>query len=241
MVNIDNIPINPVIWSPCFRIIPSRFPPIPVFDRVANESDFEILYEIEQATNPRLRDEIGDISLVHPEERVYGNGSSFIMAAFTHLPIMGTRFSNGSYGVYYAGSTLDTAISETKYHREKFLRDFTCPSIEIDMRVLLADLKADLHDITKLRFDLSHIYDSNNYHFSQEFGRELRQEGLSSFGIKYESVRQQGGECAAVFRPKALSNCRQGKHLCYVWDGEKISYIYQKKIIEHSVVMVSEA
>ncbi len=33
----------------------------------------------------------------------------------------------------------------------------------------------------------------------------------------------------AVFRPRLLSNCRQERHLCYVWDGRKIAIIYEKR------------
>lgn len=231
MVDIENIPTRSVKWHPCFKIIPSRFAPIAIFERVANEAEFEALYVIEQLTNDRLRDEIGDLNLVPKAERLYGEGTSMIMAAFTHLPTQGSRFTDGSYGVYYAGKNIETAISETKYWREKFLSDFDSPPIELDMRVLLADLKAKLHVITSsIKVQHPEIYHSNNYQFSQELGKNLRGEGSSSFGIKYESVRHSGGECVALFRPKALSNCRQERHLCYVWDGHKISNIYKKEL-----------
>jgi len=218
----------PLTWSPCFRIIPSRFPPVDLLERVSTTEEFDIIYEIEQRTNPRIRDEIGDIELVPKAERLLGPGTSQIMAAFTHLPLYGSRFTDGSYGVYYAGNSLETAIAETKYHREKFLRDFQCPHIEIDMRVLLADLKATLHAIVGLEKTLIDIYHPEDYSASQQFGKELRADGLASFGIRYNSVRHATGECVAVFRPKALSHCRQERHLCYVWDGTKISDIYKK-------------
>jgi hypothetical protein len=62
---------------------------------------------------------------------------------------------------------------------------------------------------------------------SQELARSLRDNG--SNGIAYASVRQEGGECVAVFRPRLLSICRQERHLCYVWDGQSIAMIYEKK------------
>jgi hypothetical protein len=54
--------------------------------------------------------------------------------------------------------------------------------------------------------------------------------GSGSDGIVHQSVRHAGGECAAVFKPRLLSNCRQERHLCYVWDGQAISTIYEKKM-----------
>ena len=52
-----------------------------------------------------------------------------------------------------------------------------------------------------------------------------------SNGIVYESVRHEGGECAAVCRPRLLSNCRQERHLCYVWDRVRIETVYEKSAL----------
>ena len=62
---------------------------------------------------------------------------------------------------------------------------------------------------------------------AQQTARDLRDAG--SDGIVYQSVRRDGGECAAVFRPRLLSNCRQERHLCYVWDGARIATVYEKR------------
>ena len=66
-----------------------------------------------------------------------------------------------------------------------------------------------------------------DYQAGQQLGKTLRDQ--ASAGIVYDSVRRKGGECAGVFRPRALSRCRQGQHLCYVWDGERVSHIYKKR------------
>ena len=65
-------PLAHIDWKPCFRIIPSRFPPVGLFDRVTVPEDLEAIIELESMTNPRLRDEIGEIRLVPPEERKGG-------------------------------------------------------------------------------------------------------------------------------------------------------------------------
>ena len=221
--------LSTMIWKPCYRLIPSRFPPIGVYDRVADPADLEAVFEVENLTNPRLRQEAGDISLVPPDDRVSGPGTTPIMAAFTHLDPEGNRFSDGSFGVYYATNSLDAAISETRYSRQRFLLRTKEEAIEVDMRTYLTDLDGDLHDI-RGRSDLVDIYAPDNYAAGQALGRQLK--AINSCGIAYNSVRHAGGECVAVFRPRILSNCIQGPHFCYVWDGTHIKTIYEKKIYD---------
>lgn len=221
------IPTSAVRWLPCYRIIPSRFPPINLFERVTDPADLETVLDIESMTNDRLRNEVGSLNLVPPEDRISGPGTSPIMAAFTHLPPYGSRFTDGSFGVFYAGRTLETAIAETKYHREAFLRATSEPRIELDMRVYAVDLDAVLHDIRGMRDTMLGIYDPSSYTASQALAIEIRNNGSS--GLAYDSVRKPGGECVAIFKPRVLSNCRQERHLTYVWDGSSISTVYEKR------------
>lgn len=216
-----------VCWRPSYRIVPSRFPTESLFDRVSDPADLDALYALEALTNARLRQEVGEISLVPPEERVIGPGSTPIMAAFTHLNPAGSRFSDGTYGVYYAGESLDTAIAETRYHRERFLAATREPAMDLDMRVYLTDVNAALRDL-RGRQDLAAIYAPDFYGDSQKLGRQWREQG--GWGLIYDSVRRQGGQCVAVFRPRALGNCRQGMHLVYVWNGSRIDTVYEKRL-----------
>jgi hypothetical protein len=221
------IPTSVVRWLPCYRIIPSRFPPINLFERVTDPADLETVLEIESMTNDRLRDEVGALNLVAPEDRISGPGTSAIMAAFTHLPPYGSRFTDGSFGVFYAGRTLDTSIAETKHHREAFLRATSEPRIELDMRVYAVDLDTMLHDIRGMKDTMAEVYDPSSYAASQALAIEIRTSGSS--GLAYDSVRNPDGECVAIFKPRVLSNCRQERHLTYVWDGSSISTVYEKR------------
>ncbi|MPR10145.1 RES family NAD+ phosphorylase [Microvirga tunisiensis] len=221
------IPTSVIRWSPCYRIIPSRFPPIDLFERVTDPADLETVLEIESLTNDRLRDEVGTLRLIPPEDRISGPGTSPIMAAFTHLPPYGSRFTDGSFGVFYAGSALETSIAETKHHREAFMRATNEPKQELDMRVYAVDVNATLHDVRGMKDSRPDIYAPDSYSASQALAIQLRTDGSS--GIAYDSVRDPKGECIAIFRPKVLFNCRQERHLTYVWDGAAISKIYEKR------------
>ena len=221
------IPTARVRWQPCYRIVASRFPPISLFEDVADPADLEAVYAIEAMTNDRLRDEVGDLTLVPPEDRVSGPGTSAIMAAFTHLNPDGSRFSDGSFGLFYAAREIETAVEETRHHRARFMAYTSEPAQELDMRVYAADLDALLHDVRHLRDEHAALYAADSYTASQALAIKLRSQG--SDGITYQSVRHAGGECAAVFRPRLLANCRQERHLCYVWDGRAIVTIYEKR------------
>ena len=109
-----SIDLARVKWQPAYRIVPSRFPSVNIFERVASAEEFENLYRLEALTNDRIRDEVGELRLVPPEERLFGPGSGPIMAAFTHPNPMGSRFSEGSYGVFYAAHEQTTAVAETR-------------------------------------------------------------------------------------------------------------------------------
>jgi hypothetical protein len=217
--------VSEVRWQPCFRVIPSRYPTIHLFERIADPADWDALYWIEALTNPRLRDEIGDIELVPREERAFGPGGSVIMAPFTHLDPAGSRFADGTFGAFYAASELATSVAETCFHREVFLRATEEGPMEIDMRSYLADVASRFHDIRGKGTQMADIYNPDSYVSSQTFGRQLKLSG--SNGIVYDSVRQPGGQCLAIYRPRLIQNLRQGVHLRYVWDGSRISSVYE--------------
>ncbi|CAD6882268.1 hypothetical protein [Methylomonas albis] len=227
--------ISRIDWRPCWRLVPSRFPPTGLFDRVADPADLEVVFAIEALTNDRLRDEAGEISLVAAADRIAGPGTTPIMAAFTHLNPEGSRFCDGSYGVYYAAKDIDTAIAETRFHRNRFMAATQQAPIDIDMRSYASDLNADLHDIRGRQTELPEIYDADtgNYAAAQALARQLRADGAD--GIVYSSVRAAGGECVAVFKPRLLSPVKQGAHYCYVWDGRQISAVYKKELYQPGV------
>ena len=106
-----------------------------------------MVFAIEALTNPRVRQELGALALVSPADRVSGPGATLIMAAFTHLNPEGSRFSDGSYGVYYAADTLDTAVAEVSHHRARFLARTAEPEIDVDLRWIQADLCQPAHDL----------------------------------------------------------------------------------------------
>ena len=210
-------------WPKAWRIVSSRFPPVGLFDAVADPDDLEKVYALESLTNPRVREQCGDIQLVPPDRRISGPGTTPIMSAFTHINRQGSRFADGSYGVYYAAHEKETAIRETVFHRELFLRESHTPPTEMDMRCYVARVRGRVDDIRGKRPTL---HDPDSYAASQAFARKRRDQG--SNGIVFDSVRHHGGQAVAVFYPDLVSRCRQAEHLCYVWDGQRITDVLRK-------------
>jgi hypothetical protein len=205
-------------WRHAYRVINSRYPPIALFERIADPADWDALYALEQLTNPRLRDEAGEIALVPPAERISGPGASWVMGAFTHLG-QPSRFTDGSYGVYYAARALETAVRETAFHFGRFLARTGEPrGSVIQLRTLISPhVDSQFHDI---RTAHDALHDPDDYATPQRFGAALRARG--SNGLVYRSVRDPGGQCLAVFRPKAIPIPSQGPHLQYHFDGLRI-------------------
>ncbi len=211
-----------VDWPQAWRVISTRYPPINLFERLSPDpAVWEALIALEQLTNPRLRDEIGEIALVPPEDRITGPGASYVMASFTHLNPKGSRFSDGTFGVYYAASALKTAIAETIFHFEWFARDSNDPTRAEEMRVLVGTIAADFEDVSALP-DAQRlpILAGDIYTESQAYARRIRADGAD--GVVYPSVRAPGGECIGAFRPRVVGLPHQERHLKYRWNGSRV-------------------
>lgn len=221
MVTSPDLPLFQVRAEKTCRIIPTLYPPLDLFERLAPPEDWEALIEIESMTNDRLRDQAGEISLIPLSERASGPGATTIIAAFSHPGP--SRFSDGSYGVYYAALDLETAIFESAVSRGRFFADSAEPPTIVQMRVHHGTVNGQLHDV---RGGWPEVHAPDDHTSARALGARLRTEG--SFGLIYDSVRRKIGECIAVFRPSILANQLPQGHtwpgplLTYHWNGERV-------------------
>jgi hypothetical protein len=201
-----------------YHIIPSRYPAVGVFDDVSDPADLEAVIELAQATNPRILDAIGNIRLVRDKDRIAGPGSTPIMAAFTHAKP--SRFSNGTFGIYYAAAEEATAIAETAYHRGRFLSDAHLPNERLDMRVYAVTASGNCDDVRPLAY-ADPIYDPDSYAASQPYGTKLYTKNVVD-GIIFKSVRRRNGDCFGIFRPTRIENCVVSRHLEYRFEDYQL-------------------
>lgn len=213
--------VSQLDWRAGYRIIPSLYPTAGIFDRVADASDLDVVLELEAATNPRVLDEAGELAMVRPQDRIAGAGATPVMAAFTHT--MPSRFSDGSYGVFYAAHDEATAIAETAYHRARFLRDAGLRDEIVQMRVYRAHLDGRYDDL-RARSRRASVYDADSYAASQTYARKLYTQDIVD-GIVFRSVRREQGECVAVFRPRRVRSCQVFRHLEYRFEDFRLTAV----------------
>jgi hypothetical protein len=165
---------------------------------------------------------IGNLDLVPEDRRVGGNGATYLMAPFTHVSSdRKSRFSDGSYGVLYAGNIFEVALLETVHHHANFMaRTNEAPGWTSQFREIVLSVDARLHDLRGQNPSHVEALSPDNHESSQTLATLLRDGG--SNGIVYQSVRREGGECVGLFYPDLASNALQGRHLDYHWDGERV-------------------
>ncbi|HWT37520.1 MAG TPA: RES family NAD+ phosphorylase [Paraburkholderia sp.] len=215
----------PLVWTPAYRVIPTRFPAVNLFDRVASSEDFEALYALEAMTNDRVRTEVGDLDLVPREERRFGSGYGPIMAALTHLNPQGSRFSDGTYGVFYCARSRETAIAETRYHSGLFLAATQERPMRQQMRLYTVMAQGDVVDLRGAESADSSVLSPNDYAPGQALGRAVRE--ADAPGIVYPSVRDAAGECLAAFKTTLLRDCHHAAYLEYNWNGSAVDMVFE--------------
>lgn len=219
----ENIAQSDIDWKEAWRIIPSRFPPIEAFEGLSdNPGDSVILAELEGLTNPRLREQWGEISIIPPERRVSAPGGTYVMAPFSHRNKFGSRFSAGDFGIYYAAREIETAIAETVHHMSLFYAATDDPPHQNDFRCLVGSIDHSFHDIRSTPENTA--MDPDEYSAGQALGKALRDAG--SDGIAFMSVRNKGGENVAAFWPDVVGIPVQSNHLLYNWNGQMIDRIF---------------
>lgn len=221
-MDINAIPQTNFFNQTAYRLIPSKYPPTSLFDDVANHDDFEILFAIQELTNPRIRNELGNLNRVPAQERPYGiRGCNYALGPFVHLNPSGSRFSNGDFGVYYAAEDVQTAVAETRYHQQHYFSGVIGLKFDrLTMRCLKTQFTASLRDIRGDLFKDEPWYDKDDYSAGQQLGASIK--ANKDIGVVYSSVRSESKTCYALFTPNVIKDVIQTTHYEYIWDGEKI-------------------
>lgn len=226
------IPRTPVVPLKGYRLLHTKYPAIYVFEDVATPEEFDVLYEIQKLTNPRLTQEVGNLNLLPREEWVLGiRGAHYAMAAFTHVNPDGSRFSNGDFGVYYLGDSKATAQAEVVYHCQRYWQNVPDLKFErFEYRCLETELGGcAFADITGLPAQHPY-YHPTDYHAPQQFGARLRVAGDT--GVTYRSVRYPQGICWALLTPKPIISIIQTSVHQIIWDKGIVS-VSQVTSVQH--------
>jgi hypothetical protein len=195
--------------SPAFRLVPSRYPPIGVFDTVATAADLHAVFDLVGWTNDRLVSE--RINRLPPSEWVYGRpNSSVVMAAFLHVAPGGSRFNGPELGAWYAADELRTAGAEVGHHLRREAAATGKAELSRLFRCYSARPAGDYVDIRGQAASRPDIYAPDSYAASQRFGEAVRAGG--AHGILYDSVRRAGGVNVVAYRPSSILDVLQTDH-----------------------------
>ena len=149
-------------------------------------------------------------------DRPFEDAAWFNAVAWPFSHWQASRFSDGSYGVWYGSESIETTVHETVWHwYHGFLHDagFEHETASIERKVYWVACAAallDFREVTSAWPDLLHPAD---YRHAQSIGARIHHEGHP--GLLIQSVRRPAGENAAIFNPAVLSAPRMACQLTY--------------------------
>lgn len=210
-----------LMWDDARRVVSRPSGPVAALALlVSDQRELDILVGIEGLTNPLAREAAGILATIPPARRYVGPKSDLVMTPFV-LP-RESRFSDSSYGVLYAADTIDTALRESGHHQALRLAATAAPAgTTVPMFAFSIRINTTVIDVRSPAQEDSAIYDHDSYIASQTLGRNVRKAGHN--GLLYNSVRNTGGECAALFWPDAVKGACSDHEWRYYFDGKQIS------------------
>src|SRR4051812_46125191 len=104
---------NPVHWQRSWRIIPTMYPAVRLFEGIVTAEEEEQVRDIIDATSMRIQSSPGYAAK---------KSNPYVNAPLCYFSLQPGRFTTRHFGAYYAARTLPTAVEETVFHAEQFLR-----------------------------------------------------------------------------------------------------------------------
>ena len=208
------------------RLIPSRFADVedsvlaPLAD---DDRTLRDLFDLDNATNDRLRGEAGLLPGIGMDELVFGVPNfRIINAAYTSARPEGSRFNDGERGAWYCAFELETSLAEICFHKAVEYQEIGRFDDSVSYQALLADFSATFHDL-RGSDAWTACLDPGSYVASQKLALDLLDAG--SMGVIYPSVRRPEGTCLACFRPALVGNVRKGQAYRLTWAGSPLPQV----------------
>ena len=127
-----------------------------------------------------------------------------------------SRFSDGSFGIWYGCGTIEATVFETTHHWVNgFLADagFERERVTAERKLFKVAVDAALLDFRPLVEQFPQLVHKTDYRDARQIGARLHREGHP--GLVTASARQKGGENYAILNPAVLSNPRALCQLTY--------------------------
>lgn len=134
-----------------------------------------------------------------------------------------SRFSDGSFGVWYGSESVETTVHESAYHWYRGLLSdagFEQMAVVAERKVYWVTCSAALLDFRQAAAAQPDLLHPSDYRYCQTVGSRIHREGHP--GLLTLSVRRPAGENLAIFNPAVLSNPRHNCQLTYRLEGGQI-------------------
>lgn len=200
-----------------YRLIPSRFPTIDIYRRVAPRELWPLAAAVEMATNPRVRLKEKLTQGCERPNAIPPKLQNWNHAPFAYRDPAGSRFLGPEDGALDLSETVQTALAVSIRRRETFLADAGMPELDLEMRVLRHEVKGTFEDLTDLPEDMPQ-------ESRWTLGKKLLDQG--SGGVRFRWPHRPNGFGVSVFDGEMLGPSIQTQHYKFRWDGEQIYEIY---------------
>ena len=188
-----------------------------LFDDLSDDSvDQQVGVEHEMRTKPAFYTNNAPIINRPFEEAEWQNAIGY---PFDEWSV--SRYSNGHYGVWYGGDSIETTLYETAYHWRMRLADanWETDGSEIERKVYWVACDAWLLDFRPLVNDYPALVHETDYMLTQQIGARINREKHP--GLVTQSARCDG-EVYAVFNPEVLSNPRVACYFTYRLESGRV-------------------
>lgn len=199
------------------RLIPSRFPPVDVYERFGTPELRAMAKEVEDKTNPRLRAKAWLLGKAPYLGETSPRLQNWNHAPFAYRNPEGSTFLNAGYGVLEVMRGERAALAWSLQRREVFLERTREPPIGLDMRLLVTGICGDFADLTNASIDMDETE-------RWKLGDQLLKDGAS--GVLFHRPEQLEALALAIFDNRVLGRSIQSSHYRFVWDGSSIASVY---------------
>lgn len=202
-----------------YRLIPSRFPPVNVYDGIVADDQLDAVYAAEELTNPRLKSlgrlASGALNGATADPKL----QNWNLAPFAYGNPDGSLFFDERRPCLEVLTDRQTALAVSVAKREAFLRSTQEAATGLDMRMLRHPVRGKFWDLRDSIAPLSELDRSDRW----SIGKAIP-EGVD--GILYRSAERPVGTCITILTGNVLGRSVQTVHFRYQWDGSRIARVY---------------
>lgn len=217
-VGLEGAPLTK--WSgEAFRLIPSRFPPVNVYEGLIAHDRQEELVAAENLTNPRLR------SLDRLSAAASGDATAdprlqnWNLAPFAYGNPDGSLFFSEDRPCLELALERQTALAVSVARRQSFMEATSEEPIGLDMRMLCTPVSGVFWDLRSAPNSLASLPMKNR----RALGAQMP---AGAQGILYRPPERPAGTGLAIVTGDVLERSQQTVHFRYVWDGRCIASLY---------------